>query len=335
MENETEFLELPAEEEPPSWKWQLQNSITTKEELEKHLELKQNEISYFNHKNEKRINFRITPYYLNLIINNPVLRKAVIPTDDEFWVSDGESEDPLCEDEVMPLPNIMHRYKNRVLLLSTKFCSTNCRFCTRSRLVSDKAEEDSLMEAIVYIREHKEVNDVIVSGGDPLTLPTKKLQFILSELNNIEHVKVIRIGTKVPAVLPMRIDNELVDMLSEFWRKLYINIHFTHFVELTNQTKIACLKLAKAGITLGSQTVLLKDINDDAEVLKELFQSLLSIKVIPRYLYSMDRIFGSSHFFVPLKKGKDIMAQLQGNVSGMGIPKYVVDSKNGKIPINF
>ena len=333
MENETE---VQYQEEPPSsWKWQLKNSITTQEELSKHLELTQEEINYFNHDNGNRINFRVTPYYMELIKKFPILRKTVIPTDSEFWITHGESEDPLCEDDVMPLPNIMHRYSNRVLILSTRRCTTFCRFCTRSRLVTDSTEEDDLEKALEYIREHREVNDCIISGGDALYNSNEKLYYILSELDKIEHIKIVRIGTKVPVVMPMRVDNELVDMLSQFWRKLYINIHFTHFVELTNQTKMACLKLARVGITLGSQTVLLKGINDDSEVLKELFQNLLSIKVVPRYLYSMDRIYGSSHFFVDIEKGKEIMQQLQGKVSGMGIPRFVVDSKNGKIPVNY
>ena len=335
MEKETETQFTTEEEPPSSWKYQLQNSITDKTTLEKHLELTKEEKDYFNSENSNHIKFKITPYYLQLIKDNSILRKTMIPTSNEFIVSEGESEDPLDEDKVRPLPNIFHRYKNRVLLLSTNQCSSFCRFCTRSRLVGNEIE-NNIEEAISYIREHEEVNDCIISGGDACMNSTEKLHYILSELNKIEHIKIIRLGTKVPAVMPMRIDNELVNMLSEFWRKLYINIHFTHFVELTNQTKIACLKLAKAGIALGSQTVLLAGINDDANVLKELFQNLLSIKVIPRYLYSMDRIKGSKHFFVDIERGKEIMRELHdGSISGMAIPKYILDSSKGKKLVHF
>lgn len=332
-ETEEQFTEPPAEES--SWKYQLQHSIFTKEELEKHLTLTKEEEDYFNHEHSNHIKFKITPYYLDLIKKHNVLRKTMIPTSNEFLISEEESDDPLDEDKVRPLPNIFHRYKNRILLLSTNQCSSFCRFCTRSRLIGNETE-NNLEEALNYIKEHREVNDCIISGGDALLNSNDKLYYILSELNKIEHVKILRLGTKVPAVMPMRIDNDLVNMLSEFWRKLYINIHFSHYVELTTQTKIACLKLAKAGVGLGSQTVLLAGVNDNAEILKKLFQDLLSIKVLPKYLYSMDRIKGSKHFFVPIEKGKEIMRELHdGSISGMAIPKYVLDSAEGKKIIHF
>ena len=330
-ETETQFTEPPSN----NWKWQLQNSITDKTTLEKHITLTKEEEDYFNSEHSNHIKFKITPYYLQLIKDNPILRKTMIPTSNEFIISEGESDDPLDEDKVRPLPNIFHRYKNRVLLLSTNQCSSFCRFCTRSRLVSNEMNGD-IDEALSYIRKHEEVTDCIISGGDALMNSNEKIHYILSELNKIEHVKIIRIGSKIPVALPQRVDNDLVDMLSEFWRKLYINIHFSHYVELTNQTKMACLKLAKVGISLGSQTVLLAGVNDNAEVLKKLFQDLLSIKVVSRYLYSMDRIKGSKHFFVPIERGKEIMRQLHmGDISGMAIPRYVIDSKEGKIPVHY
>jgi lysine 2,3-aminomutase len=330
------------ESQPPGckfddWTWQLKNSITTREDLEKHIELTEDERKYFDLKGD-RTKFRITPYYFDLVKKNLILRKCVIPQIYEEVYSNFESEDPLCEEKVNPVKCIVHKYPDRCLFLVTDFCSTKCRYCTRSRIIENDfsfSDKENWDEAIEYIKNHNEIRDVIISGGDPLTLNEYMIDYLLRALSKIEHVKIIRIGTKVPVVLPQRINEDLLEMLEPYWEKLFINIHFSHPSELTVETKNACLKLAKLGILLGSQTVLLKGINDDIDIMKSLMQGLLECKVIPRYLYQMDKIKGGSHFSVLLEKGKEIIRGIQGFTSGMACPKYVVDSEYGKIPVDI
>ena len=320
--------------EPDAWPSLIRNSIKNIEELANHIELTEEEKIQITEK----LSLRITPYYLDLIKKYPVLRKTVVPTLNEFKISDGESLDPLKEEGYNPTKCIVHKYPDRCLLIATNFCSTNCRYCTRSRIFDNENETSSinrhdLEDAFQYIRDHKELRDIIISGGDPLTMSTGNLEYILQKIRAIEHIEIIRIGTKVPVVLPQRIDSKLVNMLKKY-HPLYLSIHFTHVSEITPECKKSCEKLANAGIPLRSQTVLLKGVNDDVESIRELMQGLLKIRVMPYYLYSCDRIIGTEHFRVPIEKGIEIIKGLRGYTSGYAIPSFVVDSTEGKIIIN-
>ncbi|HOF13075.1 MAG TPA: KamA family radical SAM protein, partial [Spirochaetota bacterium] len=251
--------------------------------------------------------------------------------------STGESEDPLAEDNDTPVQGLVHRYPDRVLFLATDFCSTYCRYCTRSRIVgrSNCNLSTSHWEgAIRYIAQHSEVRDVLISGGDPLTMNDSMIEYLLSRLKAIPHVEIIRIGTKVPAVLPQRITHTLVSMLRKY-HPLWINIHFTHPDELTPETMKACNRLANAGIPLGSQTVLLKGINDTVETLKKLYHLLLQCRVRPYYLYQCDPIVGSAHFRTSVETGIAMIQGLRGHTTGLAIPHYVIDAPGGggKIPL--
>jgi len=308
------------------WRWQLANRITTAAQLSDIIELTEDERSAIDHTG---LPFAITPYYAKLI-SNPHIRKCVVPSTHEMTHSVGEDADPLGEESHSNGTCVVHRYPDRCLFMVTKFCSTFCRYCTRSRLVSEgECISDTDIEAgIAYIRDHAKIRDVIVSGGDPLTLSTDKLDRILTAIRSISHVEVIRIGTKVPVVLPQRIDQELCHMLMKH-HPLFVNIHFTHLAELTPECVSACSKLANSGIPLGSQTVLLKGVNDDATTMRQLFQGLLKARVIPRYLYQCDPVFGSSHFRTDTSVGLDIIRSLRGWTSGMACPRYVIDAPGG------
>lgn len=325
------------DDEPPSltcqedWQWQVRNSICTIEELKKIITLTDEE-----KKSISTFPFRVTPYYLDLIkkTDSP-LRKSMIPTILESVISSGESTDPLHEDEHSPVQNIIHKYPDRCLFLITNFCSSFCRFCTRSRRVGNptiinKKEWDVCIE---YIKNTPAIRDVIVSGGDPLTLSDENIEYLLKRLKEIEHVEIIRIGTKIPIVLPQRITPELINILKKY-HPLFISIHATHPDELTLESQKACNMLADAGIVLGSQTVLLKGINDNVKIMKKLFHELLKVRVRPLYIFSMDRIPGSEHFFVPVQKGLEIIDNLRGHTSSYAIPSYVIDTPSGKVTIN-
>ncbi|MBP9944659.1 MAG: KamA family radical SAM protein, partial [Desulfomicrobium sp.] len=236
-----------------------------------------------------------------------------------------------------PVPGIVHRYPDRVLFLVTEFCSTYCRYCTRSRLVGKvghRSDMRSWQAALDYIREHDEVRDVLLSGGDPLTLPAMKIEWLLSQLRSIPHVEIIRIGSKVPAVLPQRITPNLVRMLRRY-HPLFISLHFTHPDEITPDTALACNRLADGGIPLGSQTVLLSGVNDDVETMKRLMHALVRNRVRPYYMYQCDPIPGSSHFRTPVDTGLSIIQGLRGHTSGYCIPTYVIDAPGGggKVPL--
>lgn len=321
------------------WKWQVRNSYTSFESLEKVLTLSSEEKGF----KEQSLNLpiRITPYYIALIAGQDSLqplRKTMLPTLDELVMSPGEESDPLGEEHDSPVPLIIHRYPDRVLFLVTGFCSAFCRYCTRSHMVSKKdkmhAGTPQIDRAINYIRQHTEIRDVIISGGDPLTLSDERIEYLLSGLRSIDHVEMIRLGTKIPAVLPMRITQKLVDMLKKY-HPLYMSLHFTHPDELTPETREACIRLADAGIPLGSQTVLLKGVNDDAEVYRKLTHELLKVRVKPYYLYQCDPIPGSAHFRTSVEKGLEIIKKLRGFTSGYAIPHYVIDAPGGggKIPL--
>lgn len=321
------------------WKWQVRNSFRTFAELEKISGFKRPP-SYVNG-NKDLLPLRITPYYASLVdFSNPAdaLYRCVIPTPEEYVVSPGEGSDPLHEEGDSPVPNLVHRYPDRVLFLITGFCSTYCRYCTRSHMVAKKDKShfalDDFEPAFAYIESHPEVRDVLLSGGDPFTLSDERLDYVLQRLRRIPHVEIIRIGTKVPAVLPQRITTHLVSILHKY-HPLYLSIHFTHPRELTPEVHRACEMLADAGIPLGSQTVLLKGINDNVDTMKNLMQGLLKIRVRPYYLYQCDPILGSSHFRTSVRKGLEIIKGLRGYTSGYAVPTYVIDAPGGggKIPL--
>jgi lysine 2,3-aminomutase len=321
------------------WKWQLRNSIRSIRRLDKFFP------GFFEHhpgfRTGIRLPVKITPYYLSLLNpNDPynAMGRTVLPAIDEYCRGAGESSDPLCEQADSPVPNLVHRYPDRVLLLVSGLCASNCRYCTRTRLTGSENKSVhtgiNIESAFRYIETHREIRDVIISGGDPLILSDGRLDRILSRLRTVPHVQIIRIGTKVPVVLPQRITRELVSILKKY-HPLFMSIHFTHPSEFTPEVKQACERLADAGIPLGSQTVLLKGINDDTQLLKELFHKLLMNRVRPYYLYQCDPVPGSAHFRTPVEKGIEIIQGLRGHTSGYAIPHFVIDAPGGggKIPL--
>ncbi len=322
------------------WKWQVKNSIRDLQQLRRFIRLSPDEEMLIL-ENTVNLPLRITPYYLSLIDpcdENQAIRKSVVPVIREFFRTTEEKPDPLCENHHQVAPNLVHRYPDRVLFLITGFCSTYCRYCTRSHMVAKKDKSHfslrELAPAFEYIKQHTEVRDVLLSGGDPLTISEDKLFAILDELRSIPHVEIIRIGTKVPVVLPQRITNSFAERLKKY-HPLWMSIHFTHPGELTPEVQEACRRLADAGIPLGSQTVLLKGINDSVEVMKSLLHGLLKIRVRPYYLYQCDPIPGSAHFRTPVEKGLEIIKGLRGHTSGYAVPHYVIDAPGGggKIPL--
>lgn len=322
------------------WRWQLRNRITTTEQLEKIINLTDSERQALQ-RSSSTLPFAITPYYASLVSpNNPhdPVRRAVVPVVNELVVSNGEAHDPLGEDSHTPVPGLVHRYPDRVLFLLTDYCSTYCRYCTRSRMVGRNQDTTSCKErwekAFAYIEKTTEIRDVLLSGGDPLTLPDETLEYILKRLRSIKHVELIRIGTKTPAVLPQRITSQLTRMLRRY-HPVWISIHAMHPAEQTREMKKACERLADAGIPLGSQTVLLAGINDDVPTMKKLMQGLVRMRVKPYYLYQCDPIIGSAHFRTSVTKGLEIYQGLRGHTTGYAVPTYVIDAPGGggKIPL--
>ena len=320
------------------WKWQIGHRITTMEQISRFISITAEEQEALS--GELGLPFAVTPYYLSLLHpEDPAqpLRRTVVPTSREWVTGFGEEEDPLDEEGCSPVPGLIHRYPDRVLLLVTGRCSTYCRYCTRSRMVTDghaAVGEDTWNAAISYIEANTDIRDVLISGGDPLILPDGKLQWLLARLHRIEHVQIMRIGTKVPVVLPQRITPQLVSMLKKY-HPLYMSIHFTHPDEITPECAAACARLADAGIPLGSQTVLLKGINDSVPVMTDLVHRLMAARVRPYYLYQCDPIHGSAHFRTSVHKGLEIIRGLRGHTTGYAVPTYVIDAPGGggKIPI--
>lgn len=322
------------------WHWQIRNRICDLDTLKQLINLSEDEIAAIGF-SANGLPLNITPYYASLIDrDNPEhpVRKAIIPVTAERITSYGEAEDPLGEDSDSPVHGLVHRYPDRVLFLVTDFCSSYCRYCTRSRMVggnhrsvSDKSRWE---KSINYIAENKSVRDVLLSGGDPLTLSNESLEWLLSSLRKIDHVEMIRIGTKVPVVLPQRITPTLTRMLKKY-HPLWMSIHFMHPEELTAETTQACERLADAGIPLGSQTVLLGGINDNVDTIKALVHGLLKVRVKPYYLYQCDPIPGSGHVRTSVEKGLEIINGLRGHTTGYAIPTYVIDAPGGggKIPL--
>jgi lysine 2,3-aminomutase len=321
-----------------SWRWQIQNSYTNFKKLSEILDVSSIDDVDFLSKSRK-LPLRITPYYASLLYDKPIdyaLSKSVVPSKKELTISKGEESDPLHEESMCPVKNLVHRYPDRVLLLSTGFCSTYCRYCTRSHMVLKDKKHYGVKaweQSIEYIRNNPNVRDVLISGGDPLTMPDKHIEYLLSSLHAIPHVEIIRIGTKVPMVLPQRITHKLVKMLKKY-QPLYMSIHCTHPDEITPEVTEACKRIADAGIVMGSQTVLLSGINDNVESMKSLMLKLLKVRVRPYYVYQCDPIPGSSHFRTPVSKGLEIINGLRGFISGYAIPHYVIDAPGGggKVP---
>ncbi len=321
------------------WQWQIRNRIRHYGQLQSMLNLSALEKAAGEHTGPK-LPMGITPYYMSLLSADDAdqpLRRTVVPTINEFVGAAGEADDPLGEENQSPVPGLVHRYPDRVLLLVHDFCSTYCRYCTRSRVVGHGAilpSRSRLEQAIDYVRATPSVRDVLVSGGDPLTLNDDRLEWILARLRRIPHVEVVRIGTKIPAVLPQRVTGRLVRMLRKY-HPLWMSLHFTHPDECTPETTRACGMLADAGIPLGSQTVLLKGVNDSAATMTALSHGLLRMRVRPYYLYQCDPITGSGHFRTSIARGLEIIRAMRGFTSGYAVPTYVVDAPGGggKVPL--
>jgi len=319
------------------WRWQFRNRVTTVDEL---LKLVPKLAPQAAMQREILRDFRmgIPPYYMALIdpddLDDPILKHSV-PLQGEYDFRDVGEEDPLGEEQYSPVPGITHRYPDRVLMVISNSCAIYCRYCTRKRIMYEDAVPDVEIDRMVdYIARTPAVRDVIVSGGDPLTYGTKKLESILAKLRAVPHLEIIRIGTRVPVSLPQRVDDELVEMLQKY-HPLWINVHFNHPRELTPEAAAACDKLSRAGIPLNNQSVLLKGVNDDVPTMRALVTGLMKMRVRPYYLYQCDPVRGAEHFRTPIAKGLEIIEGLRGHVSGLAIPTYVVDGPGGggKIPV--
>lgn len=323
-----------------NWIWQLKNRITTLEQLEQHMELTAEERAGCAHANTK-LAMAITPYFFNLIDRedpNCPIRKQVIPREGEMTVGQEEMLDPVGEDGHSPVPGLVHRYPDRVLFLVTDRCAAYCRYCTRSRLVSNAQDYNfhpEFEQGLKYIEEHPEVRDVLLSGGDPLLLSDKKIDYLLGRLRAIPHVEFIRIGSRIPVFLPQRITPELCEIFKKHG-PIWMSIHANHPKECTQTLKDACDQLSYAGVPLGNQSVLLKDVNDDADVMKALVHRLVRMRVRPYYIYQCDLITGSAHLRANVCKGIEIMKQLRGHTTGYSVPQFVIDAPGGggKVPIN-
>ena len=333
------FFPEASDAEWNDWRWQSRYRFRTFKQLDRVLQLSDDERTALN-QGGMMLPVGITPYYMSLLSaddHNQPLRRTVMPSPNEFVRSLGEADDPLGEDGHSPVPGLVHRYPDRVLLLALDFCSTYCRYCTRSRVVGhgEIAPSEERLEAIFhYLENATQVRDVLISGGDPLALSEDKLDMILGRLRSIPHIEFVRIGTKMPAVLPQRITPELCRVLRKY-HPLWMSIHFLHPDECTPESARACGMLADAGIPLGSQTVLLKGVNDEVDTMKRLMHKLLMMRVRPYYLYQCDPISGSAHFRTPVAKGLEIIRGLRGHTTGYAVPTYVIDAPGGggKIPL--
>ncbi|MFC1674853.1 KamA family radical SAM protein [Candidatus Omnitrophota bacterium] len=322
------------------WHWQLKNRISSRDDLAKIVKLTPEEEKGLK-KASGRLSLAITPYWATLIDpQNPncPLRRQAVPVGAESTVSPHEMVDPCAEDRDSPAPHLVHRYPDRVLLLATDHCATYCRHCTRRRLVGDHKEDNSpsrFDKAIEYIRSNRKIRDVLISGGDPFILEDDQIEDILKKLRSISHLEFLRIGTRTPVTLPQRITEKLVSMLKKY-SPIWVSIHFNHYKEITKRCKSACEMLADSGIPLGSQSVLLKGINDRPSTMRRLMHELLKIRVRPYYIYQCDPVRGTQHFRTPVATGINIMEKLRGHTSGYAVPVYVIDGPGGggKIPVS-
>ena len=322
------------------YKWQLKNRVSTLADLESRLKLTDEERAGVLLAGNK-LAMSITPHFFNLIDPddpNCPIRRQVIPRLEEAWTAPEEMADPCGEDSHMPVPGLLHRYPDRVLSLVTDRCASYCRYCTRSRVVSGVGEqrlETQWEAAFEYLEKTPQVRDVLLSGGDPLLLSDSKLEKIISRLSAIPHIQFIRIGSRIPIFLPQRITPELCTMLKKY-HPLFISIHSNHPKELTSEVRDALGRLVDAGIPLGNQSVLLKDVNDSIEVQKTLVHKLLMCRARPYYLYQCDLITGSSHPRTSVSAGLEIIEGLRGHTTGYAVPQFVIDGPGGggKIPPN-
>lgn len=326
-------------EEWDDWKWQLQHTINSVSSLAEVLPM--DEATRSNIETTfKKYKFAVAPYYASLIDpTNPncPFRLQAIPQAAELEVTPGEFSDPLNEDGDMAVPNVVHRYPDRVLVTINSSCSMYCRFCTRRRFVLDKSGHKDRNELDVicdYLESHREIRDVIISGGDALIMGEKRLMDILGRIRAIPHIQILRLASKIPCVLPMRITDTLVQTLKIF-KPLYFMTHFNHPYEITPEAKLACERIVDNGIPMMNQTVLLRGINSDVVIMKKLMQELLTIRVKPYYIYQCDLSEGISHFRTPVEKGIEIIESLRGHTSGLAVPEFVIDTPGGggKVPV--
>lgn len=323
------------------WRWQLKHRVTTLDQLETMLPSLTREERAGAVLSRSKLAVAITPHFFSLIDpNDPLcpIRRQVIPRIEEGDVAPWETDDPVGEDSHSPVPGLVHRYPDRVLFLVTDRCAAYCRYCTRSRLVSNAAGYDFHPEfdrQIAYIEQHPAIRDVLLSGGDALLLSDDKLEHLLARLRRIPHVEFLRIGSRIPIFLPQRITPELCAMLKRY-HPLFMSVHVNHPKELTSEVRDALGRLADAGIPLGNQSVLLKHVNDDVEIMKALTQKLLMCRVRPYYLYQCDLIQGSAHLRASVRKGLEIIRGLRGHTTGYAVPQYVIDAPGGggKVPVN-
>jgi lysine 2,3-aminomutase len=327
------------QEEWNDWHWQLRNLIRDVEGLGQIIEMDERQRDDLEHCLE-RFPMAITPYYAALMDPTDELcsvRLQAVPCVMELASADDDLDDPLHEDTDSPTPGLTHRYPDRVLFMVTNVCSMYCRHCTRRRMVGSIDHHlpvGQVDAALDYIREHTEVRDVLVSGGDPLMLSDDSLEALMAALRDIDHVEIIRIGTRMPVVLPQRITESLLQMLRKY-HPVYVNTHFNHYKEITLESKQACERIADAGIPVGNQSVLLRDVNDCPRIMKKLVQELLMIRVKPYYIYQCDMSRGISHFRTSIARGMEIVENLRGHTTGMAVPTFVVDAPGGggKIPV--
>ena len=331
------YRDIP-DEQWNDWRWQMSHRLNTVEDFEKVFQLTDSERKALSTSGLFRV--EITPYFVSLIDpldpDDPI-RRQVIPSASEIQPFTGMMEDSLAEDRHSPVPGLVHRYPDRVLMLVTTQCASYCRYCTRSRIVGDPGATFSRADfelQIDYLKRTPQVRDVLLSGGDPLVLAPKLLEELLSRLREIPHIEIIRIGSRVPVFLPMRVTSELCDMLQKY-HPLWMNIHVNHPSEISAELDAACDRLSRAGIPLGNQSVLLAGINDCVHIQRQLVHDLVRIRVRPYYLYQCDLVEGAGHFRTPVAKGIEIIEGLRGHTSGYAVPTYVVDAPGGggKIPV--
>ena len=322
------------------WRWQLRHRVTTLEEVERHVQLTASERTGILLARGK-LAFAVTPHFFNLVSpDNPdcPIRRQVIPRAEEARTAPWEMKDPCGEDEHMTAPGLVHRYPDRVLFLVTDRCASYCRYCTRSRVVSGAGGQElntDFEQAFAYIAAHREIRDVLLSGGDALLLSDARLEAILTRLRAIPHVEFLRIGSRVPIFLPQRITPELCSMLKKF-HPLWMSVHVNHPSELTLEVREALGRLADAGIPLGNQSVLLRQVNDTPEIMRQLVHKLLLCRVRPYYLYQCDLIQGSDHLRSSVARGLEIIEALRGHTTGYAVPQFVIDAPGGggKVPVS-
>ena len=332
------YADIP-DEKWNNWRWQLSNRINTVEEFEQVLTLTDSEREALSTPGLFRVD--ITPYFISLIDpddpDDPI-RRQVVPTAAELVPFTSMMEDSLAEDRHSPVPGLVHRYPDRVLMLVTTQCASYCRYCTRSRIVGDPSATFSREEfelQLDYLKRTPQVRDVLLSGGDPLVLAPRILEEILSRLREIPHIEILRIGSRVPVFLPMRVTDELTDMLQKY-HPFWLNIHVNHPNEISAELEQACDRLTRAGIPLGNQAVLLAGVNDNVHIQRQLVQELTRIRVRPYYMYQCDLVEGAGHLRTPVAKGIEIMEGLRGHTSGFSVHQYIIDAPGGggKIPVS-